>query len=120
MFGKEEEILLAIMRKVLWVLPFVSISVVAADLPGDPAAGEEIYMDVCEECHQIDGTGENGEMAGDFVNDKKILSQSNEELLQTIFDGKGDPVDGMPSMKDELSDKEMKDALSYIRQTFGS
>lgn len=112
--------MLATIQKLLLVLPFVSVTVFAADLPGDPAEGEEIYMDVCEECHQVDGTGENGDTAGDFVNDKKILSQSNEELLQTIFDGKGDPIDGMPSMKDELSDKEMKDVLSYIRQTFGS
>ncbi len=107
-------------QKLFLMLPLVSVVSFAADLPGDPEAGKEIYMDVCEECHQIDGTGENGATAGDFVNDKKILSQSNEELLKTIFDGKGDPVDGMPSMRDELSDKEMKDALSYIRQTFGS
>ncbi|MCF6282470.1 MAG: cytochrome c [Candidatus Polarisedimenticolaceae bacterium] len=112
--------MLTIFRKLLLVLPLVSLSTMAAELPGDPAAGEEIYIDVCEECHQLDGTGENGATAGDFVNDKKILSQSNEELLQTIFDGKGDPIDGMPSMRDELSDQEMKDVLSYIRQTFGS
>ncbi len=112
--------MLATIQKLLLVLPFATVTVFAADLPGDPVEGEEIYMDVCEECHQVDGTGENGATAGDFVNDKKILSQSDEELLLTIFDGKGDPIDGMPSMKDELSDKEMKDVLSYIRQTFGS
>ncbi len=81
--------------------------------------GKEVYLDICEECHQLDGTGMNGITAGDFVNDLSILSQSDAELLQTIKIGKGDPVDGMPPNEGELSDQEMKDVLLYIRKTFG-
>jgi mono/diheme cytochrome c family protein len=81
--------------------------------------GKVIYLDICEECHQLDGTGMGGITAGDFVNDKSILSQTDAELLNTIENGKGDPIDGMPPNKGELSDQEMKDVLLYIRTTFG-
>ncbi len=82
-------------------------------------SGKEVYLDVCEECHQLDGTGMNGITAGDFVNDLSILSQSDAELLNTIKVGKGDPIDGMPANEGDLSDQEMKDVLHYIRKSFG-
>jgi len=89
-------------------------------LPGDPVAGEAVYKKICTACHQADGSGMNGMLAANFVADKSRLAKSNEELLTSIRDGR--TVDGkvMPPQKGILSEQEMKDALSYIRKSFGS
>jgi mono/diheme cytochrome c family protein len=88
-------------------------------LPGDPVAGEAVYKKICTACHQADGSGMNGMLAANFVTDKTRLAKSNEELLISIRDGR--TVDGkvMPPQKGILSEQEMKDALSYIRKSFG-
>lgn len=89
-------------------------------LPGDPVAGKEVYLRVCSACHQPDGSGLNGMLAANFVSDKTRLAKSNEVLLTSIRNGIVADNKVMPPLKDVLSDKEMKDALSYIRKTFGS
>ncbi len=62
----------------------------------------------------------NGLLAANFVADKTRLAKSNEVLLTSIRNGIVADNKVMPPQKDVLSDKEMKDALSYIRKTFGS
>ena len=92
----------------------------AHPLPGDPAAGEAVYMRACAACHQKDGSGMNGMLAADFVKDKSRLAKSNEVLLNSIANGITLDNRIMPPQKDVLSEQERKDVLSYIRQTFGS
>lgn len=92
---------------------------VAHPLPGDPEAGADVYGRVCAACHGQDGKGNGGLTGADFVNDETRLAKSNEQLLASIRDG----VDANPPMPPQgsiLSEQEMKDALSYIRQEFGS
>ena len=87
-------------------------------LPGDPAAGQAIYEANCQACHGADGRG-NGGVGGDFVGEPERLQQDNEVLLTTIADG----ISGartMPPQRDLLTEEERRNALSYIRQTFGS
>ena len=76
-------------------------------------------MRICVACHQADGSGLNGMLAADFVKDKTRLAKSNEELITSIRDGITRDGKVMPPQKDVLSDKEIKDAISYIRTTFG-
>ena len=87
-------------------------------IPGDPEAGEAVYVANCQACHGADGRG-NGGVGGDFVGDPERLQQDNAVLLGKIADG----ISGartMPPMRDILSVEERTNALSYIRQTFGT
>jgi mono/diheme cytochrome c family protein len=88
-------------------------------LPGDPEAGKAVYLRICSACHQPDGSGMNGMLAANFVKDKSRLAKTNEQLLKSIREGIVADGKIMPPQKDILSDKEMADALSYIRKTFG-
>lgn len=88
-------------------------------LPGDPVAGEEVYKRICVACHQLDGSGLNGMLAADFVKDKSRLAKPNDVLINSIREGIVADGKVMPPMKDALSDEEIKNAISYIRKTFG-
>ncbi len=86
---------------------------------GDAKAGEAIYKTKCLMCHQADGKGMNGMMGGNFVDEKERLAKPDSELLKVIAEGVQGKTSMMPPQKDLLSEQERKDALAYIRETFG-
>lgn len=87
-------------------------------LPGDPVAGEEVYRANCLACHAANGRGNGGITGADFVGDRRRLARNNEVLLRSIREGiPNSPA--MPAHADLLTDQQMRDALSYVRQTFG-
>lgn len=88
-------------------------------LPGDPEKGKAVYEQYCQSCHGPDGKGNGGTTGANFVDDKSRLAKSNEELLKSIREGMQGKIGMMPAQKDILSDEQIKDALSYIRKTFG-
>ena len=88
-------------------------------LTGDAAAGEATYKQYCIACHQADGTGLNGMLAGNFVADKARLAKPDEELITSIRDGVTGKIGTMPPWGTTLSEQDMADVLAYIRATFG-
>lgn len=92
----------------------------AWEATGDPEAGALVYGRICVACHQADGTGMNGMLAASFVQDKARLAKTDEQLLTSIRNGIVADGRVMPPQKDVLSDKEMHDALAYIRKTFAN
>lgn len=84
---------------------------------GDAKAGEDIYQTSCLACHQADGTGMNGALGADFVNDATRLAKSDEELLKSIAEGV--PGTTMIAWGAMLDAKKQKDVLAYIRAEFG-
>lgn len=87
-------------------------------LPGDPIAGEAVYRGHCIACHGADGHGNGGLTGADFVRDHRRLAKNNDTLLRSIRDG----IPNMPAMPAHatlLTETERRDALSYIRVTFG-
>lgn len=86
-------------------------------LPGDPVAGAPIYARVCLACHGSDGRG-NGGIGGDFAQPER-LQQDNAVLINTITNGSNVNGRVMPPQSAVLSEQEIKDVLSYIRQEFG-
>lgn len=88
-------------------------------MPGDPVAGEAVYNKVCLACHGADGKANGGLTGLNFVAEPTRLNKTNEELLTSIRDGFKGKNAVMPAHKDSLTDKEMKDALSYVRKRFG-
>ena len=93
----------------------------AADtsLPGDPVAGEAVYVANCLACHGADGAGNGGVTGGDFIGEPARLQQGNDVLLGEIADGINRNGKVMPPWKDTLTEQQRKDALSYIRHHFG-
>lgn len=88
-------------------------------LPGDPVAGAAIYARICIACHAADGRGNGGLTGANFVNDRTRLTKNNNALLRSIRNGVNRGPVAMPSQRGALSDQDMKNALSYIRKTFG-
>jgi mono/diheme cytochrome c family protein len=81
-------------------------------------AGKTLYANNCAKCHKDDGTGGKVEIDGktlkadDLTKDKRI-KMPDEKMLQIISDGIED--EGMPAMKDKLSQNEMKWIVRYVR-----
>lgn len=77
-------------------------------LEGDPRAGSSIYASNCALCH-----GQNGEggAAPALVGVKDRLGE--EEHLAVVRDGR--PGKGMPSWKERLTEKEIRDVVVYER-----
>lgn len=88
-------------------------------LPGDPVAGALVYSRICVACHSADGRGNGGMTGANFAGDPTRLAKTNTALLTSIRDGVTTGPSPMPAQRGTLSEQEMKDALSYIRKTFG-
>lgn len=88
-------------------------------LPGDPAAGAEVYGRICVACHGADGRG-NGGLGGDFIGEPQRLQQDNAVLINTITNGVTRNNRVMPAQGAVLTEQEIKNVLSYVRQQFGS
>lgn len=87
-------------------------------LPGDPVAGETVYRTNCIACHAADGRGNGGITGADLARDPRRLAKNNDALLRSIREGvSASPA--MPAHRDILTDQQMRDALSYVRATFG-
>ena len=93
----------------------------AALLEGaDLEHGAEIYATICLACHQKDGKGMNGMLGGNFIDDKSLLGKPNRDLLHSIAEGKQGKTTVMPPWKGVVDEQGRKDALAYIRATYGS
>ncbi|MDX2052948.1 MAG: DUF2214 family protein [Polyangiaceae bacterium] len=79
--------------------------------------GAELYAQHCGACHQADGRGLSGKVAGDFVGDPTRLAKSDAQLLSSI--AQGVPGTAMPGFSSRLDKKQQEAVLAYIRATFG-
>ena len=98
-----------------------AVTAIDTSLPGDPVAGKKVYDKVCMACHAADGKGNGGITGGNFVGEPERLNQDNALLIKQILEGKKTPGKTvfMPPQKTILSEQEVKDALSFVRQSFG-
>ncbi len=84
-------------------------------LAADAAAGKAVFDKSCVGCHGADGKGNPG-MAkvlgekGLNLTTKEVTSQSDDQLLKVIAEGRGK----MPAQS-KLSKDDQKAALSYVR-----
>ncbi len=82
------------------------------------ARGAEVYVSECAHCHQLDGRGEGGRAAPDFVANPMWLAKSNPVLLASI--AQGVPGTTMLGFDARLSTSEQRAVLAYIRARFGN
>jgi cbb3-type cytochrome c oxidase subunit III len=88
------------------------------DLMGDPEVGLQLYQKYCQVCHGVEGDGDGimtnlmGIMPMDHTNPNETNSLDNEELVESILDGKGRY---MPAWRGILSQSDVEALVSYIR-----
>jgi mono/diheme cytochrome c family protein len=82
--------------------------------PGDAARGKTLFSRNCAGCHGTEGGGDGYRLLGpDPANltAPATSKKSDIELLKTIHDGKPN----MPAWKGNLSEKQSRDVLAYVR-----
>lgn len=98
-------------RLVVAVLLLGAISACVGRPPED-ATGEEIYLQVCANCH---GDSMQGAIGPSLAAGSDAANQPDEFLRVTITQGRG----RMPSFQSSLSDDQVERLISYIRQEQG-
>lgn len=78
--------------------------------------GQEIYQKRCQVCHGPTGgadgpLGKNLKNMPDLTKKEVMSAKKDEELLKVVSEGKG----VMPSMKNLLSQDEVKAVVEYVR-----
>jgi putative membrane protein len=81
------------------------------------ARGLAIYSAECAHCHGMDGRGQGGQVAPDFVGDPTRLAKSNSALLRSIEEGI--PGTTMLGFGDKLTSADRRAVLAYIRASYG-
>jgi mono/diheme cytochrome c family protein len=81
--------------------------------PADQPDGAAIFKRNCVMCHGPDGKGVATFKTPDFTNPRVQASLTDEQILETIKNGKKGTV--MPPWKDKLSDQEIKAVAAHIR-----
>jgi mono/diheme cytochrome c family protein len=76
--------------------------------PEEMTRGKLIYRNLCQTCHQEDGSGVEGAFPSIAVNESDAGKVVN-----------GVEGSSMIAFKDELTDREIADVLNYINNTWG-
>lgn len=107
----------------LSILPGLVLFIILLSLSacGEPAAedlimeGEDLYIVNCARCHQVDGTGAEGQfprLAGNPV----VTLNNPAPVIQAVLYGRG----SMPAFQGALSQEEAAAIISYIRNAWGN
>ncbi len=108
---------------VRWVVLLIALIVSAcnshAERPFNPqqliVQGQQVYIEMCSECHQPDGIGWSTlypTLAGNPV----VTVTDPEPIIDTVLYGQA----SMMGFRDKLDDQQIAAALSYIRNSWGN
>lgn len=96
----------------LGALSLVILAACSVGRPTDDATGEEIYTQLCANCHGADLSGGIGESLGSGSNS---ASRPDEFLEISIMHGRG----RMPSFSSSLTDEQLGLLIAFIRDRQG-
>ncbi|MBS7534734.1 cytochrome c [Ancylobacter sonchi] len=104
-----------------------SYQAAAAPAPAGPmASGARIYAARCGFCHGSDGRGRN-EWISPLAGASSVLALENASVINITLNGSGRVVAAgvpdayrMPALRDQLSDGEIADVLTFIRGSWGN
>src|SRR6202451_1025921 len=85
------------------VLPDTTFPPYAAQTPGDPQRGADVYRTYCSSCHGIDGRG--GRKASSIVDGSYLALVSDQQLRTIVIAGR--PELGAPDWRTDLEDRPM-------------
>jgi cytochrome c oxidase cbb3-type subunit 3 len=85
------------------VLPDTTFPPYAAQAPGDPQRGADVYRTYCSSCHGIDGRG--GRKASSIVDGSYLALVSDQQLRTIVIAGR--PELGAPDWRSDIEDRPM-------------
>src|SRR4029077_18167181 len=95
-------------------LTIVAISMLAAGIrAADKPDGTQVFKERCSMCHGPDGKGMSALKTPDFTDPKWQASMTDDQIIDTIKNGKKDTP--MPPFSDKLSADEITAVKDYIR-----
>ncbi len=100
------------MRPLLFVLGMLVLASCSVSRPAEDATGEEIYQQLCANCHASDLSGGVGPPLGPG---SLSASESDEFLEFAIMNGRG----RMPSFESSLNEAQLDRLIDYIREVQG-
>jgi mono/diheme cytochrome c family protein len=82
------------------------------------AAGHDLYVKNCANCHKESGEGgpvvvEGRKIKPDNLTDDRRKKLSDDKYIKTMIEGV--PDEGMPAFKDKLTEDQMRQIIKYIR-----
>ncbi|MBS1661252.1 MAG: cytochrome c [Bacteroidetes bacterium] len=86
--------------------------------------GKQVYLEQCLACHQVDGAGVQG-MNPPLVKTKFVLGDKN-TLVKIVLNGmqgvevEGEEYHGVMAPHSDLTDAQIADVLTYVRNSFGN
>jgi mono/diheme cytochrome c family protein len=94
-------------------------------LPASMTRGKQVYLEQCLACHQADALGVQG-MNPPLVKTKYILGDKP-TLVKIVLNGmtgdldiNGDTYHNVMAPHSDLSDQQIADVLTYVRNSFGN
>lgn len=92
----------------------------------EPSRGAQIYVDNCAACHRTDGKGYDNAFPSIAGNPTVLANESN-SLIHLVLAGAQLPSTalrpsnlGMPGFADRLSDEEVAQLITFVRQSWGN
>jgi mono/diheme cytochrome c family protein/glucose/arabinose dehydrogenase len=110
----------AVLARVVWPGKPGAPAPVAPLSPAETArfeAGREIYRNICQQCHQPDGRGQE-RLAPSLVGSDFLLA-APVIPIRVLLNGKEGEVGLMPPLGATLSDSEIAAVLTYVRREWG-
>jgi mono/diheme cytochrome c family protein len=80
-------------------------------------AGQEVYRNICQACHQPDGRGQE-KVAPSLVGSPLALA-SPDIPARILMNGKEGPIGLMPPVGSTLTDEQIAGVLTYVRREWG-
>jgi mono/diheme cytochrome c family protein len=112
----------------LFILAVGLMSQVAKPVQGGLAAqvtrGKQVYLEQCLACHQADAGGVPG-MNPPLIKTKQILGEKT-ALIKIVLNGMqgvqidGEDYHGVMAPHPDLTDQQIADVLTYVRNSFGN
>ena len=85
------------------------------------AAGARLYQGACAVCHQVGGPALFGSRPSLALN-TNLHSAAPDNLIRVVLDGIASPASSdlgyMPAFKDSMTDEQIAELVSYLRQQF--
>ncbi len=86
--------------------------------------GKQVYLQQCLACHQVDASGVPN-MNPPLIKTKQVLGDKT-ALIKIVLNGlkgvdiDGDSYNGVMAPHPDLTDREIADVLTYVRNSFGN
>ena len=118
------------MKKIIFLISLFAIMLMAFDnsVPIDKATmdrGKKVYTQYCMSCHQVDGGGVPGlnpplEKTAHVLGSKTKLIRIILKGMNTHEEIDGETYSNIMAPHDHLTDQQIADVLTYVRNSFGN